>query len=101
MGLKEGSFPSLPTNFPSSKAAHPYRNGTTRKRSTKDFFMGFRLTESCLWQTLSRSPCPACGARWGLSHYFFTTSRRALAAVNLGALVAGILMGLPVRGFTP
>ncbi len=33
--------------------------------------------------------------------YFLTASFNALAAVNLGALVAGILIGLPVLGLTP
>jgi hypothetical protein len=35
------------------------------------------------------------------SSYFLTASFNALAAVNLGAFVAGILIGLPVLGLTP
>ena len=45
-----------------------------------------------LWRFRYRSP--------PLS-YFLTASFSAFAAVNLGALVAGILIGLPVLGLTP
>lgn len=43
----------------------------------------------------------ASETRSSLSSYFLTASFNALAAVNLGAFVAGILIGLPVLGLTP
>lgn len=43
----------------------------------------------------------SCGFLPICDHYFLTASFNDLAAENLGAFVAGILIGLPVLGFTP
>ena len=49
----------------------------------------------------TESRLASCGFLLIYDHYFLTASFNDLAAENLGAFVAGILIGLPVLGFTP